>query len=277
MTLPGYNLIWEPVSLGSNPEARRYGFYPDTYLPSGANDPSKEAYLHSIVSGANLSTNILSHRHFSLVRLLACRGWLIKLVRGNLLLPWLLDRYPVKGILLIRHPCAVVSSQLQWAWKAVKEGHWRADVKQGVWRFPPSLSANYPHLSEVYRTIETLEEYMAFDWALQTYIPLSQPKPHPWYLTTYEGLVREGTQEVDNIFQYLKHRVPQEAYRCLNTQSATVHPDSYFAHKGDPLAGWRFRLDAHQVRKILHIVHRVGIDFYDEALLPDYDALSAWK
>lgn len=274
-TLPGYSLIWEPLSWGNNPESRQYGFYPDTYMPSGADDVVKREYLHQVLTGARLSANLIGN-HFHLSRLIDCKGFVVKFVRGNLLLYWILEQFPVQAVLLVRHPCAVVSSQLQWSWEDVKDGRWKTAVKQGIWQFPPSLSANYPHLLEIYQTIETVEECMAFDWALQTYIPLSQSRPHPWYLTTYERLVRERTQEVDRIFDYLERPVPQEAHKRLNMPSVTVHPNSHFAQKGDPLAGWQSRLSARQIKEILDIVQRVGIDFYDDGLLPDYNKLSKW-
>ncbi|MDX1532278.1 MAG: hypothetical protein R3362_12180, partial [Rhodothermales bacterium] len=119
----------------------------------------------------------------------------------------------------------------------------------------------------------TPEEVLAFEWAIQAYVPLAQPAPHPWLLTTYEGLVREGPAELERIFAYLGEPVPEAARAGLRAPSATTVTDSNVARGRDPLAGWRKKLDAEAVDSILRVAHAVGVRGYTDDLEPDYDTL----
>ena len=276
-TLEGYVLLWEPVSLGSNPEISQLGFYPDTYLPQGTYDPQKRAYLHGVLTGRTLSLNHLSPKHFEVRLLRRFRGFLVKFVRGSLLLPWLLEQFPVRSIILIRHPCAVVASQLNWdAWYEIKDLSWTEKARRGIWRFPPEFQEAYPHIHDIYRTITRADEFLALDWAIQTYVPLMEVEPGRCLLTTYEKLVVEGQQELGRIFGYLGHRTPDAAICQLGQASTTTQRGSPFARGQGALTGWRQTLNSDQVKRIVNIVHRVGVDFYDDGLVPDYGKLDSF-
>ena len=275
-TLEGYVLLWEPVSLGRFPEIAQFGFYPDTYLPQGTHDPEKRTYLEGVLSGRRLSVSHLSMRHFDVRHPMRFRGFLVKFVRGSLLLPWLLEQFPVCSIILIRHPCAVVASQLRWdAWYEIKDLSWIEQARQGIWRFPPEFEEAYPHIHDVYRTITHADEFLALDWAIQTYVPLMELELGSCLLTTYEKLVVEGAQELGRIFRHLGQETPEAAICQLGRASATTQYGSHFAMGHGALTGWRQTLNADQVRRILDIAHRVGVDFYDEGLTPDYGKLES--
>jgi hypothetical protein len=277
-TLEGYVLLWEPVTLGSNPGIAQHGFYPDTYLPQGTDDPQKRAYLHGVLAGRKLSASHLSVDHFDVRRFMRFRGFLVKFVRGNLLLPWLLEQFPVRSIILIRHPCAVVASQLTWdAWYEIKDLSWTEQARRGIWRFPPEFEEAYPHIHDIYRTVATADEFLALDWAIQTYVPLTELEPGSYLLTTYEKLVVEGSQELGRIFRYLGQTPPEAAISQLGRASATTHRGSPFAMGLGALSGWKQTLSSDQVNRILSVAHRVGVDFYDEGLTPDYGRLKSLR
>jgi hypothetical protein len=267
-TLPGYPLLWEPLHLGSNPECIKYGFDWQTYISAGQDEPLKQRYLHQVLTGANLSCELLTSLHFHPIQFLRFRGYLVKFVNANLLLDWMLHLFPVRAILLIRHPCAVVASQLRHsAWD---------HVNKEKMTFSQNLAHDYPHLVEIHKSIRDREEVLAFEWALQTFIPLNRPKPYPWYLTTYERLVEDGHKELSCLFQFLGEPVPGEAYKHLRVPSATTQDGSNIANGRNPLSGWQEQLTAHQIQMILNVVHRVGIDFYGDAATPDYRRLSGY-
>lgn len=277
-TLEGYILLWEPVSPGSNPNIAQFGFYLDTYLPRGTYDAEKMAYLHGVLGGSELSANHLSVFHFDVRRLMRFRGFLVKFVRGSLLLPCLLEQFPVRSIILIRHPCAVVASQLNFnGWYEIKDLSWIEEARQGIWRFPPEFREAYPHIYDVYRTITRAEEYLALDWAIQAYVPLVELEPSSHLLTTYEKLVTEGKHEVSRIFGYLGKGTPEAAIAQLGRASLTTQRDSRFARGHGALTGWKETLSSDQVKRILNVVHRVGVDFYDEELTPHYGKLESLR
>ena len=46
----------------------------------------------------------------------------MKIIRGNLLLAWLVRNFEFPVLYLLRHPCAVVASRLRWNWPCDLDG-----------------------------------------------------------------------------------------------------------------------------------------------------------
>ncbi len=74
--------------------------------------------------------------------------------------------------MLIRHPCAVVSSQLRWG----------ANVDKRQFFVPPGLLDDFPHLERVFDRLKSREEVLAFEWAIQQVPALSYAQPYPWLI-----------------------------------------------------------------------------------------------
>ncbi|MCU0527097.1 MAG: sulfotransferase domain-containing protein [Elainella sp. Prado103] len=268
-TLPGYPVLWEPLHPGKNPECKQYGFNYRVYIPIGADAPLQSQYLEQLFTGAKLSTRVISALAFHPRQYFPFNGFLVKFVNANLLLYWLLNQFPLKAILMIRHPCAVVSSQL-------RHSAWTHVSKQNC-SFPNAVAADYPHLQEVFDFAETREEILAFEWVLKTYVPLSQPKPHPWYLSTYESLVMDSYAELERIFAFLEKPIPPKAYCYLRQPSKTTQSKSNVATGRNPLTGWQDQLTARQIERILKIIHLSGIDFYTDELVPDVAKMNTFS
>lgn len=106
----GYAMITEPFHL-STPGLREAGFSWRTYVDPNSPWPSGKRVVGAILSGKNLNPGML--RDNSLMQLLLSKRLVIKSVRANRLLPWIDQHYQLRGIvLIIRHPCAVVASQM---------------------------------------------------------------------------------------------------------------------------------------------------------------------
>jgi hypothetical protein len=267
-SLSGYPVLWEPLHPGKNPECIQYGFNYRTYIPAGLYAPLQRSYLEQILTGAKLSTRTISSLAFHPKKYFSFYGFLVKCVNANLLLYWLLQQFPVRAILMIRHPCAVVASQL-------RHSAWKHITKENC-SFPRNIVIDYPHLQEIFNYVETKEELLAFEWILKTYIPLSQPKPHPWYLSTYERLVIDGQSELENIFSFLENPIPDEAVYFLRKPSKTTQNSSNVAKGRSPLMGWKNHLTEQQVERILRLTHLAGIDFYTDDLVPDLAKLNSF-
>lgn len=260
-TLPGYPVLWEPLHPGKNPECLQHGFNYNTYISKETETLDHKSYVEQILAGTKLSTKVTSALAFEPSQYLQFRGFLVKFVNANLILYWLANQFPVKSILLIRHPCAVVASQL-------KHNAWNHVSKENL-SFPKAISIRYPHLDNIFNSITTQEEALAFAWVLKTYVPLSEPKPHPWYLLTYEDLVANGELELERLFTYLGEPVPEKAYRFIRKPSSTTQDGSNVATGRSPLMGWKNSLTAKQISQILKVVKLSGVDFYNEKLMPE--------
>lgn len=265
VTLPGYTPIMEPLEPAIHPQVLEHGFGWHAYVSPGSVDELKHSYLQQVLSGANLNLRYLGDwRNLRQVHPFRFRGYVIKFVRANLLLYWMLQEFPVKGILLIRHPCATVASQLHF-------GAWNHADKWAR-TFLPMLETYDPRLVPICESLQTTEQVLAFDWVMKTLVPLREPRPHPWLLTTYKRLMVDGDSELQRIFEHLGYSIPKQAYRQLHIDSSSTK--SYGALDADSrLTRWRKLLTSQQIESILQIVADSGIDFYDHRPHPDYSAL----
>ena len=264
-SVKGSVIIWEPLHLGNNPECVDAGFDWQNYFGDDADHSLQRAYLEKLYTGRKLSTRTLSSLEFNPGRVLNVNRYVVKHVNANMALPQIMKWFPVQAVLMIRHPCAVVASQL-------KHGAWSHLSKENI-TIPDGLFDKYPHLKQAFKDLETLEELLAFEWALQVYVPLSRPTPHPWYLTTYERLVAGGEEEVERIFEYLKEPCPEPAKAHLDTPSATAGQEAPVRRNENRLKGWTERLSTDQVDRVLRTADACGVKCYDRSLTPNEEAL----
>ena len=265
-TIPRSSLLFEPLHLKWNPELKQIGFRWHTYIPPGLDWPEAEKYLRRALKGRILHAGTL--RQVGLKQLWQTKVWIVKFTRGNLLLKWLTEKFRIRTpILLIRHPCAVVASQLV---------HPRFRNPGPPLSMCPEFATIHPQFDDLLKSLETPEERLAARWCMQYYAPLSLPKPHPWRLTAYEKLVRDGGRELEQMFRIWGLEVPSEARSRLSRPSATTAKESNVYKGKDPLYSWRERLSSSQVKRILNVVGAFGLDFYSEELEPNYERFNQY-
>jgi len=254
-------MVYELFHLGSNPEAGKRGFTWNNYVPPGTEAPEKQAYVERILDGRELSTRTLNRYMVRPLRLLQLEGLVVNTINANMMLAWVRERFPVKSIFLMRHPCAVIASQSS-------AGGWGWAANEKALTVPDKLLRDYPRLEDIFAGCSSGVENLAFLWAVQNYVPLQQAPQR--FCTTYEWLVERRKKEVRRVFFHLERPVPDEAFAQLDRQSSS---GSSYEEKDDLLGAWRERLTPSQVDQILEIVHRVGITCYTDALRPNLDKL----
>lgn len=265
--VPGTRIVFEPLT---GTTLQRHADLPFTNrqnIPEHAEWPEAESYLRRVLSGHCFRRGMLLPRLFSFEH---CPQILVKFCRLNRMLPWFVRRFDVRPpVLLVRHPCAVVASQL-------RARRWQ--------RYPASYrvpDARYSEFFEPYRPIldriREPEERLAAMWCLDHIVPLRHPQnDRDWITVSYEALVLDGPRQLDRIFARLGVEQPQGVEDQLHRPSATAPHDAMILTGGNLLTGWRQALDAGQVRRILDMVNRFGLgDLYGEALEPQYERLYA--
>ncbi len=296
--IPGYTDLFEPLNPIYFPESFEVGFQSRTYLPSSKDWQKGEKYLRKIFTSlpiydsSSLKENdkrkkfiILRYGFFHqlspeiLMHQLVGNKLIVKFVRLNRLLPWVAERFQLRSmIFIIRHPCAVIDSQL----------------KTGFFGYHPTFPPYqdiYPNRKTILdeaskirglensllnrlKKIKTREEIIAASWCLDNFVPLSYLKPYPWTVVVYEKLIREGEKEIDRIFHEIGEKnVRRSAYRYLKIPSMLIQKGEYeIVTKPDvQLSKWKKSLSEKQIKRILSIVSAFGLDFYSENLEPDYN------
>jgi hypothetical protein len=255
-------ILWEPLHPGNNPVCREHGFGWQNYIPKDAAWRDQRQYLEDVLMGRDLSTRLLSSLEFDVRALLSPRGsYVVKFVNANMLLPRIVKAFSVPAVHMVRHPCAVVASQIQHGWVHLD--------KENV-TVPDGLFDDYPHLERVFDRINRYEELLAFEWAVQNYVPLAYSEPLPWYLTTYERMVKKGTEEVKRLSECLGLGIPDKLQ--VKKPSAKAGRDREESAT-TRLKKWKHTLSPDQADDVLQVAHDVGIRCYTESLLPDQSAL----
>jgi hypothetical protein len=276
--MPNYTYYFEPINPIWFQQIRGVGFKSRTYLIAGTEWPEGEDYLKKTFTGRVFSQNppiksdlgSIMHRWFG-------KKLIIKFVRGNRLLPWMADKFQLRGLFfIIRHPCAVVASQL----------------KTGFYAYftdTPPYTQIKPTLEDVLNeaiNIDILdkeiigkmkkyrsdEEILTAIWCLDNYVPLNWQKPHHWTTVAYEKLVKDEN-EVIRLFNIIGEKnIPQSIMENLKEPSMlTLGRDRDIILKADKqLSKWKKSLSEKQIEKILNVVKDFNLDFYTENIEPDY-------
>lgn len=258
-------MITEPLHLGLA-AVRKAGFEWRTHREPEERWPEGEGFLRRLFRGRGLSPATLGDNDWA--TLLRYRRLLIKCVRANRLLPWMARRFQLGGMIhLVRHPCAVVASQIAHP----------AFPAHGVTDFDRRyVERHLPRLSARLDTLRHEEEFRALTWALDQHVPLASASRSRWLLLPYERLVADGETELERVLAHLALRPTAEARARLRRSSREAHDwsaDHARADLGERLGGWRRRLSAEQIRRVLDVVEAVGLRGWSEDLVPDADAL----
>ncbi len=254
--IPKSCILFEPLHQGHVPEAKIEGMTWRTYRDPNIKWPEGTLFFHNIFNGRVI--NHWTAKEMSLKDAIKAKVMIVKFVRANRLLPWICNTFDIPSpILLIRHPCAVVSSQLIAGWKNVK----KPEI--------PSFLRDYPAFVEIIDNTKSPEEYLAAAWAMDQLPALLELRPHPWKIITYEQLILNPTPILSEIFDDWKVSVDMDL-----ALSKFKKPSRVVSKSGiSGISGWKSRLSEQQISRILSTVHAFGLDLYSFDDEPDYDLL----
>jgi hypothetical protein len=287
-TLPGYTYLFEPLNPMWFPESFEVGFRSRTYVPHDCTWPDGEQYLKNIFEGKHahlpIKSNPLSDvlQGFSLttfVKYLWNDKLIVKSVNMNRMLPWVAQHFHLRGIVcIVRHPCAVVASQL----KAGLCGY-RTAAPPYIDVFP-TLDTLMDEVNEIdglsnnvvnlLKKISTREEILATVWCLDNYAVLSQPTSNLWDLVVYENLLQKK-EELEHLFSTLgEKKIPRLAFHRYKQPSVVTTKESKrdLRRPDQHLSQWKTYLSEKQIERILRVVTAFDIDLYSYDVEPNYTA-----
>lgn len=287
--LPGYRMIHEPLDPGRRPEASRIGYrfpvYDRVLAAPGDERPVLFDAMHDILRGRvgpstawNFKAETILGR---LLETVTHRKLTVKFTRAMRMLHWIAERFDVRGmVVVIRHPCAVVSSML-------KFGAWNPPLQPedaehpGRWNLLETLP---PSLGEQFRTdiLNSHEPYemMAHLWAIDYHTAFfgQTSGEFPWVLTPYERIVSRGQPEIRRVLRALgKEDQWREVRDRLGRPASYSSEDLRISSTSRQLSKWKEHLTSDQIERILEIAHRYDLDFYDHDPEPNYDALMEFQ
>jgi hypothetical protein len=176
----------------------------------------------------------------------------VKEIRANRMLPWLLHTFLLHPIYLIRHPCAVIGSRLH--------HHWSHDLSdlESEGRLGGAVR---PYLDIIERVSGPLEK-MAVIWCIENLVPLSLCEEGRLTLYYYEDFVANPDMHFRSVIQTLQ-LIPTS-----RTDIAVTNLVSSPSRKREPRISWHHPLTIEEGRRVLDICHDFGIDIYGESRVP---------
>jgi hypothetical protein len=234
-------------------------------MPPEQDWPEGLALFQDMLSGGLVNSWILSQSRPS--KVMAAERLLVKIVRGNLLFPWFVRHVATTPpVMVIRHPCAIVASQLQKGWIPVRRMI-LSNAYLGL----------YPELRERCSELSTPTELLALAWCLRYHAPLKLTPRNRYLLIAYENLVRNGEQVLTEVFRGLGLDPALAPVGDLSNPSDTSVDQSAIRHGSDPLTQWQRHLTSAQVRQVLSVLDTFGMDFYSDAPEPKLPALHQFQ
>jgi hypothetical protein len=260
--IPRSAILFEPEHVQHVAEARAAGISWHTIKDPDEDWPLGRQFFEKVFRGQLISSWTVAH--VPLTSAVAPRTWIVKFVDANFMLGWLTKNFPIrKPALLVRHPCAVIASQLRRGWS---NPH------------PPRLKgflAKYPQFRDYLETLTDPAEFAAALWSMQTYAPLMLPRPWPFVLMPYEDLAADPRRELSRLFDAWQMTMPDGVLESAMRPSGTTDTGSALRAGADPRSAWLESLSTRQIDGILAVIRTFGLDFYDAEGRPDRERVDS--
>lgn len=264
--LPKTALLWEPLVPTRVLEFGRLGFAWRQYIPETESWPEAHEAFRMLFAGKLLNSYLC--RSTTPTEIRSANHLLVKFCRANQLLPWLTVQFQFKyaPIYLVRHPCAVVASQL-------KKGGWDHVTPQFI--IPKGrYSSFYSEHAEFLASVDTIEKRLAATWCLCNQVPLRHPSNNVrWITITYESLLQDGEKELKRISERWGIEFPDALYASVFSASTTTVKGSPIENGNaqGQLSYWKKRLSKKQTEDIFSVLRYFGVDLYGPDELPQYN------
>lgn len=189
-TIPQSFIYWEPLSLNHIKEVRSIKFGWRQHIPENIKWPEAKYFFDKILSCKIL--NEWTTLKFNPQQYLRGRIPIIKFCRGNDLLKWIVNQYNFryKPIHLVRHPVAVVASQL-------KQSGWNYNYQKF---FIPNMPFNdkYQKHAIFLNSLDSKEEALIANWCITNKSVLEGGEK--WMTIFYENLILDPFKVTNLIF-----------------------------------------------------------------------------
>ena len=287
-----FRVVFEPFNPRFYPTLRRYLrrhlkpiYRPYLYLYE--DDKGTREYALRVLLGhvAGLWYFSPKRMFYKNVRWLLSNRVLVKDIVTTRLLPWLAywfkgtETWKVQYLLLVRHPCAVIESQMRVGIGNPLRVLPLKVAKKALLRDAYRIRELAPIRDEVIRLVNSITkpvEFLAALWSIDYYVPLYYARRLPIRVAIYEELALHPATALRNLLESLglgwnSQVLAREVSRRSSTSAEAVARAVANVYK------WRERITKQDVASVINTVHGFGLTFYDDRIEPDYDSLKRWK
>jgi hypothetical protein len=262
-SIPAVSTLWEPLHIVEVPEFKALGFGWRHHIEAGSEDLQARQLFERLFRGQLLNSWLCMRTTAS--ELHHAKRLQVKFCRANQLLPWLTEQFSFERmpIHLVRHPCAVVASQL-------KYGGWNDVPKQAsaeMFRENPLMRKFQMQFEKVDNQIK----WLAAMWCACNSVPLNSTRSgQSWMTVSYESLLLDPDLELSKIFERWGMEQAQIAEVSSRRISKTTLETSPIAtgNVHNQLVYWKQVLSEDQVRDVLSMLDLFEVGIYSADELP---------
>ena len=249
--------LWEPLQDG-NTAKKNLGFSKRPFLNKEFRDHGQKTFFDNLIGGKQANVHLLRLSQFpsNFFTLFLPHPLLIKFVRGNGVVGLLREEYDLpKPIVVLRHPCAVVASQM----------------KMGEWEDHPHIDEEFlkkfPEVKKYISEDVSLPERLAMTWACD--VLSAKNRKSDVHLVYYEELVINGPAILCPILAEWGYDISKDDMAVILGQSSTTtHSWSDHTDITKKLHRWEDQLKEPVINSIIDRVLSIGVKDYDANSLP---------
>ena len=251
-------LIWEPLHVRNVKELKSLNFGWREYVEENSDDPNVKDFFLKLFEGKLTSDWLYQYTSFK--HLYFSNSAIFKICRGNQMIPYLINNFEFqyKPIYLVRHPFAVVASQL-------KQGGWSNVSPQMNVENIKKDPLKSPH-EEFLVSLKTKEEVLTANWCLTNKISLDHKfNNKKWITITYEEFIEDT--------KFTFERLEKEWNKFLDINKIDFNKNSFtsidnVANSEKQLTKWKSQFSHVQIEKMLKVLNYFKIDLYNKDLFP---------
>lgn len=261
-SLPSTRTIFEPFQPRKGIPSLRDHRY--TYFDPETECPAVSEVLENTIIG-RVKTSWTDQ--FNSIYRIVYRRRLLKAVRMNLMYPWVSTRFPAcKYIFLIRHPAAVILSQLRDRWE-LSPGRLLDQVgirrKLGIDR----------GVGDLFKKDDFMNNLLF--WAIENGIALNYARRAGALIVTYEELCVSPVEQLSKIERHIDVVFPPSVYHQLERTSWSSRRGVGKQSIETKIAKWQESTNASQLKGIKDVQHICGFgDLYGDDAMPDSSLLN---
>lgn len=258
-TVPFCAILWEPLHLEYSRVFRDLGFQWRQYIPEDEIWVEARKAFDQHFEGKEWNIFSSQMTHFS--DLLFAERLIVKVCRGNRLLPWLTKQYEFKykPIYMIRHPFAVVYSQL-------KQGGWDASWESFKLPNSPFIDFEKQHF-DFLGNLKSKEELLVANWCISNKQTLENVRSGvDWINIKYEDLFLNPDDTLKLVFDQWRLEFPSNMDFSKNSRTSL---GTFTKDKMRQLSKWKNHFDSRQIDQMLRIIDYFQIKQYSDAVLPE--------
>ncbi|MGQ4646879.1 sulfotransferase [Lyngbya aestuarii] len=263
-TAQGIKYFYEPFNKQHVPEAKSLWM---KYLRADDDDQEFAKFCQDVFAG-QINRRYVTRRLAQPYGMFGARlRWLpgrvmVKDVHSCLSLEWV-DRHiaPIT-VIITRHPCAIVASQL----RSLRLKN-KFDPFQKLLAQPRVIDDYLKPFEHLLRNDEGLLQQMAVCWGAVYYIMLEQQKRHPnWLVVQHEELCRDPVREYQKLFDKLNLRWTEKTDKLLQISTTEDSGQTYVPQRisSQEPDKWKKELEQEQIEQVRRLVKPFEIPYYSD-------------